>query len=284
MRWTLQALNVLMLKILENSNRNFTFSALLSLLLDTPTELTGGLVAAPGAPQQLQQARWADLVVKCLIKSTKALPQIIEVRTSMPCRAAGNAMQSKMVSIKLVPQCVGCTTGWRVLLLPLLYTTDSFSSPFTRPKHRSTCWPWSALKMMLLQRHVTCALPHTVPHRAACVVSVQSIDLYSLLLSIHGFFESLGVDEIRRRSQADDKPLRMVKTILHELCKLKGTEIYRWGCWYRLHAILAVCIAQLICGITASLPGRVSQAQCHGHKTDLSYANAMTKTHGRDKM
>lgn len=105
MRWTLQALNVLMLKILENSNRNFTFSALLSLLLDTPTELTGGLVAAPGAPQQLQQARWADLVVKCLIKSTKALPQVIEVRTSMPCRAAGNVMQSKMVSIMLVPQC-----------------------------------------------------------------------------------------------------------------------------------------------------------------------------------
>jgi hypothetical protein len=92
MRWTLQALNVLMLKILENSNRNYTFSALLSLLLDTPKELTGGPVAAPGAPQQLQQARWADLVVKCLIKSTKALPQVIEVRASMPCRAAGNAV------------------------------------------------------------------------------------------------------------------------------------------------------------------------------------------------
>lgn len=55
----------------------------------------------------------------------------------------------------------------------------------------------------------------------------QTIDLRSLLLSIHGFFESLGVDEIRRRSHADDKPLRMVKTILHELCKLKGTDIYR---------------------------------------------------------
>lgn len=61
------------------------------------------------------------------------------------------------------------------------------------------------------------------------MLCAQTIDLYSLLLSIHGFFEALGVDEIRRRSQADDKPLRMVKTILHELCKLKGTEIYRWG-------------------------------------------------------
>lgn len=75
-----QALNVLMLKILENSNRNYTFSALLSLLLDTPAELAVG-PAAPAGAQQLQQARWADLVVKCLIKSTKALPQVIEVRT-----------------------------------------------------------------------------------------------------------------------------------------------------------------------------------------------------------
>lgn len=56
---------------------------------------------------------------------------------------------------------------------------------------------------------------------------LQTIDLRSLLLSIHAFFEALGVDEIRRRSHADDKPLRMVKTILHELCKLKGTDIYR---------------------------------------------------------
>lgn len=62
---------------------------------------------------------------------------------------------------------------------------------------------------------------------AVLCCAVQSIDLHSLLLSIHGFFEALGVDEIRRRCQADDKPLRMVKTILHELCKLKGTEIYR---------------------------------------------------------
>lgn len=59
---------------------------------------------------------------------------------------------------------------------------------------------------------------------------MQTIDLRALLLAIHDFFERLGVDEIRRRSQADDKPLRMVKTILHELCKLKGTEIYRCVC------------------------------------------------------
>lgn len=78
-----------MLKILENSNRNYTFSALLSLLLDIPSELgnaalaaaaaAGGDAAAMQAQVQQQQARWADLVVKCLIKSTKALPQVIQV-------------------------------------------------------------------------------------------------------------------------------------------------------------------------------------------------------------
>jgi cytoskeleton-associated protein 5 len=56
---------------------------------------------------------------------------------------------------------------------------------------------------------------------------LQTMDLRSLLLAIHGFFEALGVNEIRRRSHSEDKPLRMVKTILHELCKLKGTDIYR---------------------------------------------------------
>jgi cytoskeleton-associated protein 5 len=60
-----------------------------------------------------------------------------------------------------------------------------------------------------------------------CCCLQQTIDLRGLLLSLHAFFEALGVEEIRRRSHADDKPLRMVKTILHELCKLKGTEIYK---------------------------------------------------------
>lgn len=39
------------------------------------------------------------------------------------------------------------------------------------------------------------------------------------MAAIHEFFVGLGVDEIRRRGAADDKPLRMVKTLLHELCK-----------------------------------------------------------------
>lgn len=48
------------------------------------------------------------------------------------------------------------------------------------------------------------------------------------MLSIHSFFESLGADDIRRRGAREDKPLRMVKTILHELCKSKGQDIYTY--------------------------------------------------------
>lgn len=49
----------------------------------------------------------------------------------------------------------------------------------------------------------------------------QDVDLQDLMLNIHEFFTGLGVDEIRRRGACDDKPLRMVKTLLHEICKIK---------------------------------------------------------------
>jgi hypothetical protein len=48
-------------------------------------------------------------------------------------------------------------------------------------------------------------------------MAVQDIDLHALLLSIHEFFEALGGEEIRRRGAREDKPLRMVKTVLHEV-------------------------------------------------------------------
>lgn len=58
-------------------------------------------------------------------------------------------------------------------------------------------------------------------------------DLAALLFCLHDFFLFLGVDEIRQRSSADDKPLRMVKTILHELCKMLvgGGRWERGGAW-----------------------------------------------------
>jgi cytoskeleton-associated protein 5 len=115
-----RAVNVLMLKMLEASNRTYAFAALLRLLRDPPQGVPPAAVP-----------RFNDLVVRCLIKLTKSLQ-----------------------------------------------------------------------------------------------ASAQGVDLPSLLLSLHDFFMSLGVDEIRRRSSADDKPLRMVKTVLHELCKLEGRRVY----------------------------------------------------------
>ncbi|XP_068645428.1 protein MOR1-like isoform X2 [Aristolochia californica] len=51
------------------------------------------------------------------------------------------------------------------------------------------------------------------------------VDLDRILQSIHVYLQELGMEEIRRRAGADDKPLRMVKTVLHELVKLRGTAI-----------------------------------------------------------
>lgn len=51
----------------------------------------------------------------------------------------------------------------------------------------------------------------------ALFVAAQDIQLGRLLLAIHEFFSALGPEEIRRRGAKEDKPLRMVKTILHEV-------------------------------------------------------------------
>ena len=56
--------------------------------------------------------------------------------------------------------------------------------------------------------------------------NLDAVNLPTLLGDVHAFFHSLGVDEIRRRGQCDDKPLRMVKTILHEVCKLVGHDVW----------------------------------------------------------
>ena len=66
-----QALNVLMLKVLENSNRTDTFVALLALSRSHPPELA----ARPDLA-----LKFFDLAVKCLIKLTKALTSTLEVR------------------------------------------------------------------------------------------------------------------------------------------------------------------------------------------------------------
>ncbi|XP_047310498.1 protein MOR1 [Impatiens glandulifera] len=56
-------------------------------------------------------------------------------------------------------------------------------------------------------------------------ITIYDVDLDRILQSIHVYLQELGMEEIRRRAGADDKPLRMVKTVLHELVKLRGTAI-----------------------------------------------------------
>ncbi|CAN1166552.1 Protein MOR1 [Linum perenne] len=55
--------------------------------------------------------------------------------------------------------------------------------------------------------------------------TIYDVDLDRILQSIHIYLQELGMEEIRKRAGADDKPLRMVKTVLHELVKLRGAAI-----------------------------------------------------------
>lgn len=66
-----QALNVLMLKTLENSNRTYAFTALLLLTREPPPELRH---------RPPEAAKFFDLAVKCLIKISKALSDDLQAR------------------------------------------------------------------------------------------------------------------------------------------------------------------------------------------------------------
>nr|GME15506.1 protein MOR1 isoform X1 [Ipomoea batatas] len=124
----LKALNVLMLKILDNADRTTSFVVLINLL----RPLDPSRWPSPTANESLavRNQKFSDLVVKCLIKLTKVI----------------------------------------------LFT-------------------------------------------------IYEVDLDRILQSIHIYLQELGMEEIRKRAGADGKPLRMVKTVLHELVKLRGTAI-----------------------------------------------------------
>lgn len=117
----LKALNVLMLKILENANRTSTFLSLLWLL---------GEGGAEG--DQSLRTKFSDLAIKCTIKMVKNLSASIE----------------------------------------------------------------------------------------------EGLNLEAVMNAANGFLCSLERPAMRERLVLDDKPLRMVKTILHELCKCVGKDIY----------------------------------------------------------
>ncbi|EEF28119.1 microtubule associated protein xmap215, putative [Ricinus communis] len=124
----LKALNVLMLKILDNADRTSSFVVLINLL--RPVDPSRWPSSASSETFAIRNQKFSDLVVKCLIKLTKVLQS-----------------------------------------------------------------------------------------------TIYDVDLDRILQSIHIYLQELGMEEIRRRAGADDKPLRMVKTVLHELVKLRGAAI-----------------------------------------------------------
>ncbi|CAI9087519.1 OLC1v1021600C1 [Oldenlandia corymbosa var. corymbosa] len=124
----LKALNVLMLKILDNADRTSSFVVLINLL--RPLDPSRWPSPAVNESLIIRNQKFSDLVVKCLIKLTKVLQS-----------------------------------------------------------------------------------------------TIFEVDLDRILQSIHVYLQELGMEEIRKRAGADDKPLRMVKTVLHELVKLRGTAI-----------------------------------------------------------
>ncbi|KAI5572012.1 hypothetical protein BDE02_11G133800 [Populus trichocarpa] len=124
----LKALNVLMLKILDNADRTSSFDVLINLL--RPLDPSRWPSPASTDTFAIRNQKFSDLVVKCLIKLTKVLQS-----------------------------------------------------------------------------------------------TIYDVDLDRILRSIHIYLQELGMEEIRRRAGADDKPLRMVKTVLHELVKLRGASI-----------------------------------------------------------
>jgi len=61
-----------------------------------------------------------------------------------------------------------------------------------------------------------------VANNRRCVLQYP---LDEVLLSLHNYFATLGSVEVRRLSAENDKPLRMVKTVLHTLCKIFGYRV-----------------------------------------------------------
>jgi len=127
----MKGMNVLMLKVLEMSQLNSVIGVLIFLLRTPPPALTQS-----GTKTEMQ-SRFFNLVVKCLIKTTKRMGALLE---------SGS------------------------------YNEFEF-------------------------------------------------DVGDVLLKIHDFFEKIGADDLRKRGEDDDKPLRMVKTILYEICRYKGANI-----------------------------------------------------------
>ncbi|GLC42612.1 hypothetical protein PLESTM_001356300 [Pleodorina starrii] len=92
--------------------------------------------------------------------------------------------------------------------------------------HPATAGPDGGAAEMLLRWNdmvVKCLIKMTKQLGAL----MSTLNVSQVLVHIHGYMQDLGADEVRRRNSIEDKPLRMVKTMLHELCKKRGYEIYK---------------------------------------------------------
>ncbi|KAG4099233.1 ARM repeat-containing protein [Neocallimastix lanati (nom. inval.)] len=74
-----RALNILMVRILDNSNRNISFSALLLLLEKSSAILIS--MSNESNEKVTLQAKFTELVMKCLWKMTKAIHKMLETQT-----------------------------------------------------------------------------------------------------------------------------------------------------------------------------------------------------------
>lgn len=76
-----KALNVTMVKVLENSNRNATFNALLLILVRCAQPLRGG---NNDPIEAAHQAKFGDLIMKCIWKLTKTIKECVAAGTLKP--------------------------------------------------------------------------------------------------------------------------------------------------------------------------------------------------------
>nr|KAJ0223625.1 hypothetical protein LSAT_V11C200070690 [Lactuca sativa] len=156
----LNALNFLMLKILDNAERTSSFMVLISLL----KPLDPSRWSAPPSNESFatRNSKFSELVVKCLIKLTKVLQN----------------------------------TTYEVDLDRILQSIHVYLQDLGKEEIRGVY----LLRLPTIMMHL-----HFVIHNHNQLVTKPIIT--------------------SNLAGADDKPLRMVKTVLHELVKLRGTAI-----------------------------------------------------------
>ncbi|KAJ1403126.1 TOG domain [Sesbania bispinosa] len=193
----LKALNVLMLKILDNADRTSSFVVLINLL--RPLDPSRWPSPASNESFASRNQKFSDLVVKCLIKLTKLLVCVYDIYSAF-----------KEMNEQFTIIAANCF----LIIVSAPVRTSHISAPFTHPL------------FLVVSSEFHPHHPLFNPHGMVVLQStIYDVDLDRILQSIHLYLQDLGMEEIRRRAGADDKPLRMVKTVLHELVKLRGAAI-----------------------------------------------------------